>query len=135
MKFYTYKNGEIAFFENDEKMLISKEEKDMLVTGTNFFDGSAEFSPVYDYIEKKIGKSKFCACRFSLILEEYRRNTYTKECKTINIKDKDFNVEIYRENDAPIILKVVSNNSERIAIKGQIMFDDAISQFKALNLI
>lgn len=135
MKFYTYKNGEIAFFENNEKMLISKEEKDMLVAGTSIVDGSAEFSPVYDYIEKKIQKSKYCVCRFSLILEEYRRNTYTKECKTINIKDKDFNVEIYRENDAPFILRVVSNNFERIAIKGSIMFDDAISQFKTLHLI
>ena len=135
MKFYTYKNGEIAFFENNEKMLISKEEKDMLVAGTSYVDGSAEFSPVYDYIEKKIEKSKWCVCRFSLILEEYRRNTYTKECKTINIKDRDFNVEIYRENDDPIALKVVSNNYERIAIKGSIMFDDAVSQFKTLNLI
>jgi hypothetical protein len=135
MKFYNYKNGEIAFFENDKRMLISKEEKDMLVTGTNVFNGHAEFSPVYDYIEKKIEKSKFCACRFSLILEEYRRNTYTKECKTINIEDKEFNVEIYRENAAPIVLKVFTNDFERIAIKGEIMFNDAISEFKALDLI
>ena len=55
MKFYNYKNGEIAFFENNERMLISKNEKEMLVTGTEPFAGEPIYSILADYIYLKIG--------------------------------------------------------------------------------
>ena len=135
MKLYTYKNGEIAFFENNEKMLISKEEKDMLVTGTEPFGGNVVFSPVYDYIEHKINTSKFRQIAFSNVLVEYRNNTYTKESKTVNVKGTDFHVDIYKENNEPIAFRVVVHNNERIAIKGFPGFDKAMLDFQSLNLI
>ena len=135
MKFYTYKNGEIAFFENNEKMLISKEEKDMLVAGTEPFSGNVVFSPVYDYIENKINTSKFRQIAFSKVLVEYRNNTYTKESKTVNVKGADFHVDIYKENNEPIAFRVVYNNNDRTAIKGNSNFEKAKSEFETLNLI
>lgn len=135
MKFYNYKNGEIAFFENNEKMLISKEEKNMLVAGTEPFWGDVVFSPVYDYIENKINTSKFRKIAFSKVLVEYRNNTYTKESKNINVEGHDFDVDIYKENNEPIAFRVVSTNNERIAIKGLPGFDKAMLDFQSLNLI
>ena len=134
MKFYTYKNGEIAFFENNERMLISKEEKEMLVTGTEPFAGESIYSVVYDYIYLKIGE-RFSKTAFSKVLAEYRNNFYTKESKTANVKGHDFNVEVYRENNEPIAFRVIANNQERTAVKGLSGFDKAMSDFKALNLI
>ena len=131
MKFYNYKNGEIAFFENNEKMLISKEEKDMLVTGTVPFSGDVAYSPVYDYIENKINTSRYSQNAFSKVLCEFRKNTYTKESKSVNVKGTDYNVDIYKENNDPIAFRV----NERTAIKGHSDFETAKSEFETLKLI
>lgn len=134
MKFYNYKNGEIAFFENNERMLISKDEKEMLVTGTEPFAGEPIYSILADYIYLKIG-DRFSKTAFSKVLAEYRNNSYTKEAKTTNVKGHDFNVEVYRENNEPIAFRVMANNKERTAVKGLAGFEKAMSEFKTLNLI
>jgi len=94
MKFYTYKNGEIAFFENNEKMLISKEEKEALV-----IDDFTTTVLAY-CIEKKVEKSKYMIVPFSKILDEYRKGNFTVEKKTIN----EWNIQIVRENGEVVAL-------------------------------
>lgn len=115
-------------------MLISKNEKEMLVTGTEPFAGEPIYSILADYIYLKIG-DRFSKTAFSKVLAEYRNNSYTKEVKTTNVKGHDFNVEVYRENNEPIAFRVMANNKERTTVKGLAGFEKAMSEFKTLNLI
>ena len=129
MKFYTYKNGEIAFFENNEKMLITKEEYDILVEGRDVFDGSAIFSDVETYISKKIDSSVF-----SKVLEEYRSNTYTIEEINVKANGKEIPTILYKENGSIIAIEVVLGGNKRSSYKGRSDFDRTIAQMKSLGI-
>lgn len=119
MKFYTYKNNEIAFFENKEKMLITKEEKEDL---TKNVYGSPMLSFLGRIIDSEINESQFCEIAFSKILKEYRKGEYTIEKRNIN----EWTLEVVRKNGIAIALKTSDNEGNiNICTNTDSWFEDA----------
>lgn len=113
IKIYNYKNGEIAFFEKDEKHLISKEEVSLLLQ-QNQYDimcGNRYFYTLLaDYIESKICKNKYTDVGLLAILEYFRNNNFKVVKKEARKNKYSFDVTAIYENNILVYISVVRDN-------------------------
>lgn len=104
MKFYTYKNGEKAFFSNNEKHLISDEEIRVLYGSVDAM-GYATETLAADYIAKKIGTRRFTTPSTVKMIEYMHANNVDFKLKEGKIK----------ANNNKITLEQVFENCQLVA--------------------
>lgn len=94
-KIYVYKNGEKAFFKNNEKHLISDEEYSLLVSGCDPILGDCEFDTLAAYyIEDKFAPHKFVQMGLDEMLRVVREHKFRTTSETKPIPDIKFSVGI-----------------------------------------
>ena len=92
MKTYNYKNGEIAIYVADEKVLINEDEQKNLFGGIQMF--TPDNTDLYKFLADELSTSKYIETKTSVILDFYRNN----KCEALERSANDTYFLIYRIN-------------------------------------
>lgn len=125
-KIYHYKDGSKAVFEQDTKIVFTKEEYNALIADDYSKLGMPiTTTPLYDYIESKVSRSVFCQARFSDILDCFRQNRYRTESFIYD----DVEGCITYENDIPCVIQANPPDGAFV-LKGSKEFNDTLEILK-----
>lgn len=121
MKIYNYRNGESAFFEHNEKKVISQSEIEALVKD------EFQITMLGEVISRKIQKSKYMVVPFGEILNEYRKGDYKTETREIEHDGEKVYLEIVYDNGDIVLLHTYNEDGSinNICEKKEDWFEDA----------